>query len=189
MKERWATCALGAWLMGSVIMITVATKNFRVVDELLQGSENASFRLLIQQWGPAPTRELLRYLSSELNREYFQLWNVAQAALGALAFWLIKGEPAQRQARALIVGAWLVVIAMLVSMTPMITSIGRSLDFVPRDPPPPALARFWILHVAYTVLELAKLGALALAAFWIARGRGPGRVTPGGSALAPVARQ
>ena len=51
MKDRWALCALGAWLMGSVIMIAVATRNFRLVDELLQASPNAHFQELVQRWG------------------------------------------------------------------------------------------------------------------------------------------
>jgi hypothetical protein len=37
------------------------------------------------------------------------------------------------------------VAAMLVCLSPQIVSLGRSLDFVPRDPAPPGLRRFWIL--------------------------------------------
>jgi hypothetical protein len=36
-------------------------------------------------------------------------------------------------------------------------SLGRSLDFVPRDPSPPGMQRFWLLHAAYTSLEMLKL--------------------------------
>jgi hypothetical protein len=31
------------------------------------------------------------------------------------------------------------------------------LDFVPRDPPPPQLGRFGMLHGAYSALDLIKL--------------------------------
>ena len=48
-------------------------------------------------------------------------------------------------------------------------AMGRSLDFVPRDPPPPAMATFGLLHAAYTVLELLKGGAALLAAAWLIR--------------------
>jgi hypothetical protein len=49
--------------------------------------------------------------------------------------------------------------------------VGRSLDFVPRNPPPPALRRFWILHGVYTFLEGCKLvvGGV-IVAVWIGRG-------------------
>jgi hypothetical protein len=50
-----------------------------------------------------------------------------------------------------------IVVLMLAYLTPAIVSLGRSLDFVPRDPPPPGMQRFWMLHAAYTSLEMIKL--------------------------------
>jgi hypothetical protein len=61
---------------------------------------------------------------------------------------------------------------MLVWLTPQVTAVGRSLDFVPREPPPPSLRRFWILHGLYTSLELVKLLLGAVAAVWIGRAGG-----------------
>ena len=153
-------------------MIVVATKNFRLVDELLQSSDNASFRALVEQWGNKPTREVLRYLSSELNREYFQLWNIAQILLGGTAALMLKRDAEHRRARILVVVSLMLSASMLMSLTPMIVRLGRSLDFVPREPPPEGLSRFWVLHVAYTVIECLKLVLLGLAAFWLARGPG-----------------
>jgi hypothetical protein len=166
MRERWALCALGAWLMGSVAMIMVATRNFRLVDQLLQGLPNADFRALVERWGAAPVRDMLRYLSSELNREYFQSWNVAQLVLGGVALFLISRRT---WAWKLLAASMLSVVAMLVYLSPRIIEVGRSLDFVPREPPPPELATFWRLHIAYTVLEIVKLILVGLAAFWSAR--------------------
>jgi hypothetical protein len=45
-------------------------------------------------------------------------------------------------------------------------SLGRELDFVPRDPAPPGMSRFWILHAAYTTLEMVKL-AVGAGVTWI----------------------
>jgi hypothetical protein len=42
-------------------------------------------------------------------------------------------------------------------ITPQILSVGRSLDFVPRNPVPPEMARFGMLHGAYTALDGIKL--------------------------------
>jgi hypothetical protein len=72
--------------------------------------------------------------------------------------------------------AWWGVVAMLAIvgvmaawMTPAIVALGRTLDFVPRDPAPPGMQRFWILHAAYTTLEMIKLLVGGVVAFWIAR--------------------
>jgi hypothetical protein len=43
---------------------------------------------------------------------------------------------------------------------------------VPREPPPPELASFKRWHVAYTVLDVIKVGCVAVAAFWLTRGPG-----------------
>lgn len=151
----------------------VATRNFRLVDELLQSSPNAQFQSFVQRWGAAPTRDLLRYLSSELNREYFQHWNFAQLALGAGSLWLLPRASTERGARRALAVALALVIAMSVVLAPRIVAVGRSLDFVPHEPAPPALQQFWVLHVSYTVIELVKLLLLGLAGFWLGRSPGP----------------
>jgi hypothetical protein len=183
MKQRWALVVMGAWLMGSVAMSVVATENFYTVDRLLAASSNGRFSSMVQTLGPAASRELLRYLSSELNRLYFQMWNVAQLVLGGLALWLVfssvtrvprDAAPGPRTdssgfAVKGIVAMLATVVLMLVYLTPAIVSLGRELDFVPRDPAPPGMSRFWVLHAAYTSLEMIKLLVGILVAFWIAR--------------------
>ena len=62
-----------------------------------------------------------------------------------------------------------IVLLMLVYLTPAIVSLGRELDFVPREPAPPGMSRFWVLHAAYTSLEMIKLLVGAVVAFWIVR--------------------
>jgi hypothetical protein len=173
MRDRLTLCLLGAWLMGSSMMFVVAPTNFHRIDELLAGSDNSSFRALAQRVGAVPTRELLRYLASELNRIFFLLWNIAQVGLGALVVGLSWQRPDERRARHLGLAAMLLVLLLLVVFTPLITAVGRSLDFVPREPPPPELARFKLLHVVYTALDLAKVGCLALATFWLVRAKRP----------------
>ena len=162
MKRQWALVAIGAWLAGTVCMSIVATENFYTIDRLLTESQNAAFTSTVQRLGHPLARDFLRYLSSELNRLYFQMWNVAQIVLGITTLWLIaradKDERGSLQpaTRAVIVMLAIVVV-MLGYLTPAIVSLGRSLDFVPRDPAPPGMRRFWILHAAYTSLEMIKL--------------------------------
>ena len=65
-----------------------------------------------------------------------------------------------------------IAVVLTVVVTPPIVSVGRSLDFVPRDPPPPSLTTFGILHAAYTSLEMLKAGMGVYAAWWICRRTG-----------------
>jgi hypothetical protein len=172
-KQRWALVVVGAWLMGSVCMSIVATENFYTVDRLLAGSSNPPFTTLVHTLGQPAARELLRYLSSELNRLYFQMWNVAQVALGVAALWLARDRAvgfgsAEKGIAAMLV----IVVLMLAYLTPAIVSLGRELDFVPRDPAPPGMSRFWALHAAYTSLEMLKLAVGLLVAALLARRAG-----------------
>jgi|SRR5436190_4695839 len=177
MKLRWALVVMGMWIMGSICMSVVATENFYTIDRLLDASPNVEFHRAVQQLGHAPARDLLRYLSSELNRLFFQAWNVAQLVLGGLALWLVarsaapsapQGAP-RRRALGGVAAMLGVVVLMLVYLTPQIVSLGRSLDFVARDPAPPGMQTFWILHAAYTSLEMLKLLVGFVVAWWIAR--------------------
>ena len=181
MKRRWALVVMGAWVMGSICMSIVATQNFYTVDRLLAGRSSAAFTGMVQKLGQPSARELLRYLSSELNRLYFQMWNLAQVVLAVGALWLVATsegqDPAGRRsagpfgtAAAKGILAMLAIVAlMLVYLTPAIVSLGRELDFVPREPAPPGMSRFWVLHAAYTSLEMLKLALGLLVAGLIAR--------------------
>ena len=164
MKARCALFILGAWTMGSICMSAVATENFYTIDRLLDSSTKPEFYDAVQKLGHAPARDLLRYLSSELNRLYFQGWNVLQLLLGAAAFWLAGREPRIRRGILTMIA---IVALMLVYLTPQIVTLGRSLDFVPRDPAPPGMQKFWILHAAYTSLEMVKLVVGLVVAWWI----------------------
>jgi hypothetical protein len=165
MKSRAALCLLGAWLLGSLMLFVVAPTNFHLIDELLAGSNNARFHALVEQLGPATARELLRYLASELNRVFFLRWNVAQLLIGGLALWCCWQPPRERRTCRLTLAALLIVLLLLAVFTPLITSVGRSLDFVPREPAPAQLGRFQLLHVAYTALDLCKVACIALATY------------------------
>jgi len=170
-----ALVLLGAWMAGSICMSVVATENFHTVDRLLAGRANVTFAADVDRLGRPQTRDLLRYLSSELNRLYFQIWNWTQIVLGAavLALLAAPGSPSRsvRWSRRGTIAMLAIVAVMLVWLTPEIVALGRSLDFVPRDPVPPGMSRFWILHGAYTSLEMFKLAIGIIVATMIIRSR------------------
>lgn len=174
-RLRWATFLLGAWVAGSLIVSVVASENFYTIDMLLSEMRHTSFRAAVLRLGQQDARDMLRYLSSELNRLYFQLWVVMQIVIAALVLRLVWSAAAARMARWIVLGMLGVVMLMFLWLAPEITALGRSLDFVPRDPPPPAFGRFGMLHAAYAALEVLKGAAGLVVAAMLARTDGKER--------------
>src|SRR5438094_26821 len=116
-------------------------------------------------------RELLRYLSSELNRLYFQYWNVAQLAIGVVALWFVIKLPAATRPKWGILGMLAIALFLTALITPFIVSVGRSIDFVPRDPPPANLRTFGLLHVTYTVFDGIQLILGIFVTVWLVKAK------------------
>ena len=91
--RSWAIFCMALWLMGAVSMAVVATQDFYTIDRLLEAPPHPTFAADVQKLGHDAARDLLRYLSSELNRLFFQYWNLAQLAIGILALWLVVKLP------------------------------------------------------------------------------------------------
>jgi len=158
---------MAVWLCGNIFMMIVATQNFFTIDRLIEQSPNDVFNSTVTAMENPSAREMLRYLSSELNRLYFQYWNLAQLPLGIVALWLVSGLPESKYATWEIVSMLLVVLFLMVFITPPVVSFGRALDFVPRDPVPPKMRTFGLLHAAYTVFSVINLVLGLLVTLWI----------------------
>ena len=158
---------MGIWFAGTVLSAVVAAENFYTIDRLLANSSSEPFRKALEKLGEPAGRELLRYLASELNRLYFQWWNVVQLPLLVLALWLVRPLPNVKRTTWGIVAMLAVVVFMTVALTPPIVDVGRALDFVPRDPPPPQLRTFGLLHAAFSVFTLINLILGVLVTRWI----------------------
>jgi hypothetical protein len=157
--------------MGAVAMAIGAAENFFMIDRLLETHPNPEFVTDVEKLGHGETRELLYYFSSELNRLYFQYWNLAQLAIGILALWLVvKIVPPANKAKWGIVAMLAIVLFLTAIITPRMVSIGRALDFVPRDPPPPGLRTFGLLHAGYTVLDGIEVILGILSTLWLVKG-------------------
>jgi hypothetical protein len=159
---------LAAWIAATLFMWVAATKSFSTVDRVLR-TPNPQFAEAVKTMGPDLARMVLRYLASEINRTFFWFYGGAQIIIGGLlVFWLWRQTPRDSLAVA-IVGAMLgLVLVLTFIVTPLMISTGRAIDFIPRNPPPPAMPRFWILHGAFTGLDGVKLLAgLTLLFRWI----------------------
>jgi hypothetical protein len=160
---------MAVWLLGTVLSAVVATVNFWTIDPLLNGSPNAAFHAAVDKLGRPVARDLLYYYSSELNRLYFQYWNVAELAVGILALWFVVKLPVEKRVLWAMVAMLAVVLFLTAAVTPPIVSVGRALDFVPREPPPPELRKFGLLHAAFTVATLVNIVLGILVTLWLVR--------------------
>ncbi len=146
----------GGWIVGSLILGAVATQNFRIVDRVLS-VPSQEFSTAIAPVGQDQARMILRHLASELNRHYFRSWGFIQLALGVV---LVVGALGLKPTdRAATIGAVVILtlVVALVILNWLLVPLGRGLDFVPRTPAPPAMARFSRLHLVYTSLDALKL--------------------------------
>jgi hypothetical protein len=148
----------GAWLGMLLTTWAVATASFRTVDRTL-GPE--ARREVAARLAPLPAedrRALLRHVAAEINRWMFRSSLVAQALLaGALTTVL---WPAGGGARLLAVSLLAIVLLQGLGLTPAITALGRSIDFLPRPLPRDVGRNFGILHSAYLGADLAKAALL-----------------------------
>ena len=62
-----------------------------------------------------------------------------------------------------------IVLFLTLLITPFILSVGRSIDFVPRDPPPPGLRTFGLLHATFTVFDGVELILGFMVANWLVK--------------------
>ena len=170
-SRRLAAVLLGAWLAGSLFMMTLATHNLRSVDDLLKAPPREAAEM-VSRLGQPQARALLRYHAAELNRWYFTVWEWCQLGLGVVLFLALAFSHRRSTiAVALCLFMLAATLAMRTLLTPAIIALGKAIDFVPAAQPSPERDRFWVLHSAYSVVEVLKLGCgLVLAGVLLVRG-------------------
>jgi len=162
-KTTTLVLVLGIWLGASALLLWVVGSSFPGVEKAVQNNEK-----LAKEAGLKPGDAAARKISvpwvvtGELNRQYFAGWNVGQLILAGTAL-LCAARCRQRATFLVLCIAAFIVLALSFWLAPELTVTGRSLDFVPRDPPPAQESRFMGLHRLYTGLELAKVVLLVLA--------------------------
>lgn len=178
--RRFAALLLGVWLAGCVFMDMVATQNFRSVDRLLAAPPPQIAERIQAMGGHDLARVFLRYQASELNRLYFDNWERAQIVLGMLLFLvLLFGSQPKRLMLLLELLILGLVLVMHFYLTPEITRLGRTIDFVAPGTPSPERARFWTFHGAYSACELVKFGLGTVLAVLLVRRRRRSEVVAG----------
>lgn len=165
-----AVAILGAWMMSTLCMWFAATRSFSTVERVMQSGQ-PQFTEITKPLGEASTRMVIRHMASEINRSLFWGYGVLQIAFGLILFLLVLRQMPRHSLDVGLVAAMLVLsIILTLVITPMVTSVGRSIDFLPRNPPPPIMPRFWMLHGAFTSLDgLKLLAGMGLLIRWIFR--------------------
>ncbi|MGO8790832.1 MAG: DUF4149 domain-containing protein [Terriglobia bacterium] len=168
--QALAVAILGAWIMSTLCMWFAATRSFSTVESVLKRAE-PQFVETTKPLGEASTRVVLRYMASEINRTLFWGYGALQIGLGAILFLLLWRQKPRNAVDVGVVAAMLALSVILtLVITPLLVSIGRDIDFVPRIPPPPVMPRFWALHGSFTGLDGVKLLAgIGLMIRWILR--------------------
>jgi len=139
-------------------MAMVATQNFRSVDRLL-AKPAAPAAQQVAKLGPGAARTLLRYQVSEQNRWYFETWGILEIAIGVVLLLVLVFGSTETNFTLLLALLMLLIAALQrFLLTPEIVALGRVIDFVPVAQPSPERSRFWMLHTAYTSMEVLKWG-------------------------------
>jgi hypothetical protein len=153
--RRIAAFLLGAWILGSLFMFVVATQNFKAVDRMLNApTREAQER--IEVLGDAEARQFLRYHSSELNRQYFELWERTQLIIGFLLVIVYLRSSQRLYILALPFIMLLMVAAMHFLISPEIVRLGRMIDFVANGRETATGQQFWMYHNIYSGMEVTK---------------------------------
>jgi hypothetical protein len=162
-KTTTLVLVLGIWLGASILLLWVVGSSFPGVERAVQNNEKLAERAGFKPGDAAAKKISVPWVvTGELNRQYFAGWNLGQLVLAGLAL-VCAARCRQRAAFLVLCFAGLIVLALTFWLAPEITATGRSLDFVPREPPPPQESRFMGLHRVYTGLEIAKVVLLVLA--------------------------
>lgn len=169
--SRIAAFLLGAWLLGSLFLAFVATRNFRTVDAVLASPPPEASKM-IQTLGRDHARQLLRYLAGEENRQYFDSWELAQILLGIVLIGFLLFGVEKRLLAGLAGAMLLLTVFEHLKITPDLIWLGRSINFLAPAAESQARGQFGKLHAIYGVIEVVKLlFALALAGLLFAMRR------------------
>src|SRR5438067_13810978 len=117
-KGSLAIFFMAAWLTGTVITAIVATENFYTIDRLFAARTDAGCNAAVEKLGDNEARTLLRYLSSELNRLYFQVWGIAQIAVGIAVLWCVVALPKASRAKWMVVSMLGITLLFFAVITP-----------------------------------------------------------------------
>jgi hypothetical protein len=165
--SRAAVLVAGFWLGLIVASGAIAAANFRIVERVLGSEMRPELTSRLASVAPDDRRAALRHLAGEINRWMFQRGSWLQLALGVVLVALLWSAGG---ASRVLAGLLLLLTAVqALALAAEITSVGRAIEFLPRPLPADLGRRFGMLHGAYVLADLVKLGALGTLAALLLR--------------------
>lgn len=138
-------------------MAWFGARSFSTPDRLINRS-NPAFALETKPLGSA-TRTVLKHEVAEMNRWLFQSWENLQITIGAFFFCYLLFGTMEGKFTLLLALLMLVLTAVQrIGVSPALSVLGGTLDYLPPETVATERAKFWLLHSAYIGMELAKLG-------------------------------
>jgi hypothetical protein len=168
-RHRIAAFLTGCLILGSLLMIFVATQDFATVDRVLAAPPHPATQMF-QTLPPQNARLLLRHLAGEENRLFFTSWELAQIALGLPLTAILLLARNSRLLAGLAGAALILALFQHFRVTPEMIALDRLVEFGGGSESA-AYSQFWRLHGLYGVLEVAKLALLAIVAGILLFGR------------------
>ena len=92
--RRLASFILGAWILGSLIMLFVSYQNGLNVDKILNNPPGPVAKD-IEELGSDITRLLLKYQATEMNRFLSETWGVGQIGIGLAFLSRLRSPPTE----------------------------------------------------------------------------------------------
>jgi hypothetical protein len=134
-NQRIAAFLLGAWILGSLFMIFVATQNFKMADTL----------------GNTETHATLRDMAGRLNQVFFVTWERAELVLGVAVAAILWFGIGSRGLAGLSMAPLALVAIQHFLVTPRMLALSAHLDAAADA------SQFAKLHAMYGISEVIKL--------------------------------
>jgi predicted MFS family arabinose efflux permease len=129
----------------------------REVDHLLAAPPRMA-GLSIEALGESTARTFLRFYSSELNRWYFDIWEIVQMVLGVCLIATLAAGGNRRRSTIVLCSLMLVMVLILhFAIAPELNRLGRVLDFFPAHRYTADRGRYFNFRTAYMVVEALKV--------------------------------
>jgi hypothetical protein len=172
-RFTWAAICLALLIGALLLSFWVATRNFAIADPA-RSPATARVLQMARIEGDLSQEMFSRYFASESNRALFAFMGPFQVVMALLAFLLAfhpaRGGPHGRLLRALLMVAAATALLMA-PLVPTMIELGRTIDFVPRQPVTPDRAAFMRWHGLYMVGDVVLLVAAVAALPLLARRR------------------
>lgn len=156
-SRRFATFLLGIWMGCCALVDVLALEGHRIATRILD-IPIIEAKAALTKAGDAPVGPLLHHLASEQVRATIENWETAQMILFAAMLVLLVFTD-QRKILAVILATAMGLFTLIqhFAVTPDLSILGRSLDFLPESAAFTVRAQVWTLTQIYTVLETVKL--------------------------------